>query len=81
MREDRNNVKEINTESLSTFSPDLLNGKRLCLSVPEAAKMLGLSKNFTYELVRQGAIPSIKLGKRILISRMQLEEILKRGNE
>ncbi|AAW39840.1 MAG: DNA binding protein, excisionase family [Dehalococcoides mccartyi] len=74
-------MKTMNTVNPDTFSPDLLNGKRLCLSVPEAAKMLGLSKNFTYELVRQGAIPSIKLGKRILISRMQLEEILKRGNE
>jgi len=46
--------------------------RRLCISVPEAAKMLGLSRNFTYELVKRGELPSIKFGKRKLIPKLAL---------
>jgi excisionase family DNA binding protein len=52
---------------------------RWCISVPEAAKMLGISRNFAYQLVREGKIPSIRLGKRILIPRIALEEMLRQG--
>ena len=50
--------------------------KRLCITVPEAAEMLRISRNFAYELVRQGKLPSIRFGKRILISRAALEKML-----
>jgi excisionase family DNA binding protein len=50
--------------------------KRLCLTVPEAAKLLGLSRNFTYELVKRGELPSIRFGKRILIPKIALEKRL-----
>jgi len=50
--------------------------KRLCITVPEAAKMLGLSRNFTYELVKRGELPSIKFGKRKLIPKLALEKRL-----
>jgi len=50
--------------------------KRLCISVPEAAKMLGLSRNFTYELVKRGELPSIKFGKRKLIPKLALQKRL-----
>ena len=53
--------------------------KRLCITVPEAAAMLGLSRNFAYELVKQGELPSIKFGKRILIPRIALEKMLGKG--
>ena len=42
-------------------------GDKLALSCPEAAKLLGLSRNTIYELVRQNKIPFIRYGKRILI--------------
>jgi excisionase family DNA binding protein len=54
-------------------------GIRLCITVPEAAKMLGISRNFAYQLVREGKIPSIRLGKRILIPKIALEEMLRQG--
>lgn len=54
-------------------------GKRLCVTVTEAAGMLGISRNFAYELVRQHKLPVIKLGKRILIPRIQLEKMLEQG--
>ena len=53
--------------------------KRLCITVPEAAAMLGLSRNFTYELVKQKQLPVVKFGKRILIPRIALERMLEKG--
>lgn len=51
---------------------------RLCMSVPEAAKMLGISRNYAYELVRTKRLPVLKLGKRLLIPRVQLERMLEK---
>ena len=53
--------------------------KRLCVTVPEAAAMLGISRNFAYQLVREGKLPSIRFGKRILIPRVALEKMLEKG--
>ena len=53
--------------------------KRLCITVPEAAAMLGLSRNFAYELVKQGQLPVIRFGKRLLIPRVALEKMLEKG--
>jgi excisionase family DNA binding protein len=50
--------------------------KKLCYTVPEAAKMLGISRNYAYELVRTGQLPYVKFGKRLLIPRIQLEKML-----
>jgi excisionase family DNA binding protein len=50
--------------------------KKLCYTVPEAANMLGLSRNYAYELVRTGQLPYVKFGKRLLIPRIQLEKML-----
>ena len=49
---------------------------RLCMSVPEAAKLLGISRNNAYELVKRGELPSIRLGKRKLIPKVALEKKL-----
>ena len=54
--------------------------KRLCITVPEAAVMLGLSRNFTYELVKQKQLPVVKFGKRLLIPRAALEKMLEKGD-
>ena len=53
--------------------------KRLCITVPEAAAMLGISRNFAYELVKQGKLPVIRFGKRLLIPRLGLEKMLEKG--
>ena len=56
-------------------------GEKLCVDVPQAARWLGLSRNFTYELVKKGELPSIRFGKRILIPRIALEKRLEKGGE
>lgn len=50
--------------------------KRLCITVPEVASMLGISRNFAYDLVKQKQLPVIKFGKRLLIPRIALEKML-----
>ena len=44
----------------------------LVLTVGETAKLLRLSKTTVYDQIRQGSIPSIRIGKRILIPRAAL---------
>ncbi len=52
--------------------------ERLCLTVPEAAAMLGISRNFAYELVKQQQLPVIRFGKRLLIPRAALAKMLEK---
>ena len=46
------------------------------LTVEEAAKVLGISRTFAYEAVQRGEIPSIRIGKRILVPKSRLERFL-----
>lgn len=46
----------------------------LALTVEQAARMLNISRNLAYDLVRRGVIPSLRLGRIIRISRSRLEE-------
>lgn len=54
--------------------------ERFTLSVPEAAKLLGIGKNLAYEAVQRGEIPSIKVGRRLLVPRAALERMLTEAN-
>jgi excisionase family DNA binding protein len=50
--------------------------ERLTLTVEEAASLLGISRNLAYELVAEGQIPSIRLGRRVLVPRQALYRML-----
>ena len=41
----------------------------LMLSVPEVAKVLGISRTGAYELVRSAGFPHIRIGNRIVVPR------------
>ena len=49
---------------------------RLVLSVTEAAGLLGISRGLAYELVARGELPSLRLGRRIVVPRRALEGLL-----
>ena len=49
---------------------------RLVLSVTEAAGLLGISRALAYELVARGELPSLRLGRRIVVPRRALEALL-----
>lgn len=39
----------------------------IAVSVPQAAKMLGIKRWRAYDLINQGVIPSIRLGERCIV--------------
>jgi excisionase family DNA binding protein len=50
--------------------------ERKTLTITEASKALGVSRNKAYEAARRGEIPTIKIGKRILVPLAALERML-----
>jgi excisionase family DNA binding protein len=50
--------------------------ERLTLSVEECAKRLGIGRNSAYEAVARGEIPVIRVGKRLLVPKVQLDKLL-----
>lgn len=51
-------------------------GERLVLTVEEAATLLGISRAFAYEAVNRGEIPSIRIGRRVLVPKVALERMV-----
>ena len=49
--------------------------KRTC-SVEEAAEMVGISRSKAYECVRDGTLPSIRFGRRIVVPIGALNQML-----
>lgn len=47
--------------------------------VEEVSEMLGTGINQTYAAIRRGEIPSIKVGRRILVPRQKLLDMLNGG--
>ena len=45
------------------------------LTVPEAAKLLRIGKNQAYELVKNGRLGAIKLGKKIIVPKLSLIDV------
>lgn len=48
----------------------------LTVSVEEAARILGISRGAAYTHARDGSLPTIRLGKRLLVPRQALEKLL-----
>jgi excisionase family DNA binding protein len=48
-------------------TPDPLSDGRLCGTIVEAGKVLGIGKSAAYEGARQGQIPTIKVGRRRVV--------------
>lgn len=46
------------------------------LSIPEAAKRLGISRGHVYNLIDRGEIRRVKLGRRALIPVSEIERLL-----
>jgi excisionase family DNA binding protein len=46
------------------------------LTVEQAAAALGIGRSLAYEAVRRGEIPTLRIGKRLLVPRAALEQLL-----
>jgi excisionase family DNA binding protein len=56
--------------------------QRETLTIEEAAKRLGISRNSAYNLAARGELPgAIRLGKRIVVSIYQFERFLHGEND
>ncbi len=70
-RIERRRAEEADVDQPSEDAP-----RRLTLTVEEAAATLGISRAFAYESVARGDIPSIRIGRRILVPKAALEKML-----
>jgi len=53
--------------------------EKLTLTVKEASRVLGISRGLAYSMVKNGEIPSVRFGKRVLVPRRALERVLEKG--
>jgi excisionase family DNA binding protein len=51
------------------------------LTVEQTAKVLGISRGLAFTAVRNGDIPSVRIGRRILIPRDRLRALLTHGRD
>ncbi len=71
-----------NSERLQAGSAGLIRAQtrsqdeRLTLTVREAARMLGIGHDLAYQCVKDGTIPAVMLGRRIVIPRGRFERWL-----
>jgi excisionase family DNA binding protein len=49
---------------------------RMTLTVEEAAQLLGIGRQSAYQAARTGELPTIKLGRRLLVPRAQIDRML-----
>jgi excisionase family DNA binding protein len=67
--------REDEAGALPTSRP-IVSGECLVLTVAEAGALLGVSRAFAYELVARGVLPVIRLGRRIVIPKAALIEMV-----
>ena len=48
----------------------------LVYSVPELSRLLRISTAHGYKVIREGCVPSLRLGKRIVIPKAALDKLL-----
>jgi excisionase family DNA binding protein len=59
--------------------PPISSADRLVLSVPEAGQLLGISRAFAYELIARGELPFMRLGRRIVVPKAALLELVEQA--
>ena len=67
-------VKTVNYHLVGGSSVEQEN--KLTLTVEEAAAVLNISRSLAYEACRQGKIPTLRIGRRLLVSRRALDALL-----
>lgn len=55
--------------------------ERMVFSIQEVAEMLGISKSYAYELVRNGTIPALQLGRKRVIPKEEFKKWINRNTD
>jgi excisionase family DNA binding protein len=50
--------------------------ERSTMTVEEAARVLGISRSSAYECVRRGELRAVRLGRRLVVPRLAVEQLL-----
>jgi excisionase family DNA binding protein len=66
---------EIQSRSSQSGAQGSTNAARLAMTVEETAARLGISRPTAYEAVKTGSIPSIRIGRRVLVPIAALERL------
>ena len=54
--------------------------ERLTISIPEAARLLGIGRSLAYEAANRGEIPTIRIGDRVLVPMAALKRMLQESD-
>lgn len=55
--------------------------ERSTLRIHEAAKLLGIGRSSAYQAVKRGELPTIRIGRLLLVPRSAIETMLHKANE
>jgi excisionase family DNA binding protein len=75
----RKSVRDQNVEGVKKILRQHRDSLRQTFSVEQTATILGISRGAAYEHARSGVIPTIRLGKRLLVPKAALEKLLEAG--
>jgi excisionase family DNA binding protein len=64
------------SEALTNGSTDPKN-ERLTFTVDEVARLLGISRSGAYDSIARGEIPSLNIGRRVLVPREPFLELVR----
>ena len=53
----------------------------LVYTIDEASRLLRIGRNHAYDAAKSGELPTVKIGKRILVPRLALEAMLARAGQ
>jgi len=53
--------------------------ERLVYTIPEAGRLLGLSRNGSYAAAKRGDIPTMRIGRRLLVPKLPLHRLIEGG--
>jgi len=67
------------TAAVQTPLAHAADDQRLAYTVPEAAKLVGVSASVMHEQIRAGRITTFRIGARALVSRAELERLAAHG--
>ena len=68
-------MTEPSLKSLTSILPDRF-ADRTTLTIEEAGAVLGISRGSAYQAAKERTLPTVKIGRRLLVPRVALERML-----